>query len=110
MARWASGKHSRAICDKCGFEVSYRSLKKEWTGIMACPQCWDPKHPALNPVRNLSDPEAIRDPRGESDTGATSFPTAVDTNYPNSTFINSLTATTQLSEVVDMTFGLATLT
>ena len=60
---YASGKHSVAICDRCGFRYKYTQLKKEWTGFRVCSECYEPKHPLLEPPRNLPDPEALRDPR-----------------------------------------------
>ena len=33
---FASGKHAIAICDRCGFQYKYTSLKKEWTGFRVC--------------------------------------------------------------------------
>ena len=60
---YASGKYSVAICDRCGFRYKYTQLKKEWTGFRVCSECYEPKHPQLEPPRNLPDPEALRDPR-----------------------------------------------
>lgn len=62
-----------AICDRCGFKVRHHLLRKEWTGLMVCPPCWDPKpaetrpppvKPEGLPVRNpRPDPEPVfRDP------------------------------------------------
>ena len=33
-----------AICDRCGFEYKGPELKKEWTGLMVCKKCWEPRH------------------------------------------------------------------
>jgi hypothetical protein len=33
------------ICDRCGFEFKSGQLKKEWTGLMVCAPCWEPRHP-----------------------------------------------------------------
>jgi hypothetical protein len=35
----------RAICDRCGFEFASDKLRKEWTGLMTCGACWEPRHP-----------------------------------------------------------------
>lgn len=32
-----------ALCDRCGFKVRHSSLRKEWSGLMTCPPCWDPR-------------------------------------------------------------------
>ena len=60
---YASGKHSLAICDRCGFRYKYTQLKKEWTGFFVCSECYEPKEPQLDPVPHVADPEAIRNPR-----------------------------------------------
>jgi hypothetical protein len=36
-----------AICDRCGFRFKASALRKEWTGLMVCDRCWEPKHPQL---------------------------------------------------------------
>ena len=30
---YAQGKYARAICDRCGFDIPYLDLRKEWTGF-----------------------------------------------------------------------------
>jgi hypothetical protein len=60
---YASGKFAIAICDRCGFQYAYKSLKKEWTGFRVCKECYEPKEPQLDPVPHVADPEAIRNPR-----------------------------------------------
>ena len=62
MARYATGVHAKAICDKCGLSYPYISLRAEWNGLRSCPDCWDAKHPALSPV-SVSDNEALRSAR-----------------------------------------------
>ena len=60
---YAQGKFSRAICDRCGFDYPYLDLRKEWTGFKVCGECYEPKHPQLDPPHNIADPEAIYQPR-----------------------------------------------
>lgn len=69
MARYASGKQAKAICDICGFTCKYHELKAVYekgraTGSRVCPDCWSPDHPqnflGLYPVE---DPQALRNPR-----------------------------------------------
>lgn len=33
------------ICDRCGFKYKSFQLRKEWTGLMVCKNCWEPRHP-----------------------------------------------------------------
>jgi len=71
MARYASGKKSVAICDRCGLKYPYEALKEEITnkrrnGLRVCPSCFDKDHPQLQLGRaKVSDPQALRHPRPE---------------------------------------------
>ena len=60
---FASNKNAYAICDRCGFRYGLRELRKEWNGLKTCPECYESKHPQLNPVRKVADPQAVREPR-----------------------------------------------
>lgn len=33
------------ICDRCDGKFKAHQLKREWTGLMVCKGCWDPKDP-----------------------------------------------------------------
>ena len=66
--RYASGKRSLAICDRCGQRYRYLKLRKEWTGLKTCPDCFEPKHPQLEPIRPGPDPTALYEPRPDSRT------------------------------------------
>ena len=37
--------------------------RKEWTGFRVCSECYEPKHPQLDPPRHLVDPQALKNPR-----------------------------------------------
>ena len=106
MGKWAAGKHSWAICDRSGFKVRYKDLKTEWNGLRVDRAIWEPKHEALTPVRLTYDPSALRNPRPDTDTGATSYPTM---NYTaTQPGFSTWGPTTQLSEALSLTFGVAT--
>ena len=62
---YAKGKYAIGICDRCGFEFKLLQLKKEWTGFKVCDDCYEPKHPQLEPKRNVSDAIALLEPRPE---------------------------------------------
>ena len=64
---FASGKKALAICDRCGFRYRLHQLKKEWNGIKTCPSCFEEKHPQLEPHTSPSDPQAIFEPRPDTD-------------------------------------------
>tara|TARA_Y100000114_G_C11760228_1_gene329123 strand:+ start:2811 stop:3140 length:330 start_codon:yes stop_codon:yes gene_type:complete len=81
---FAVGKYSEAICDRCGFEVNYLSLQEEWNGLLVCPECYEPKHPQLEPVYASADAEALENPRPQVQLAMT-----VTAGSPNDTFFNS---------------------
>ena len=60
---YALGKFARALCDRCGFEYKLSELREEWTGSKVCSQCYEPKHPQLEPLTATADPEALYKPR-----------------------------------------------
>ena len=60
---YATGKYAIAQCDRCSFEYPLNQLKKEWNGLKTCPECWEPKHPQLEPLPHVMDPEALYEPR-----------------------------------------------
>jgi NAD-dependent SIR2 family protein deacetylase len=60
---YAVGKYSEAICDRCGFQYPYLKLREEWNGFKVCPECYEPKHPQLDPVLTPVDPQALYKPR-----------------------------------------------
>jgi len=57
------GKYSQAICDRCGYQYDYLELQKEWNGLFVCPECYEPKHPQLDPPYSRPDPEALKNAR-----------------------------------------------
>lgn len=63
MGGYASGKYSIALCDRCGQRYPYLVLQKEWTGFKVCPECYEPKHPQLEPIRTVGDAIAVYEPR-----------------------------------------------
>ena len=60
---YASGKHAKAICDRCGWQYPYLSLKTEWTHARVCPECFEIKHPQLEPIPVPLDAEVLWKPR-----------------------------------------------
>ena len=67
--RFASGKNSIAICDRCGFQFKLTALRKEIIktkvyNLLVCDECWDPDQPQLQlGMYPVDDPQAVRDPR-----------------------------------------------
>lgn len=60
---YAQGIYTQAICDRCGFQFRLNDLRKEWTGYKVCSECYEPKHPQLEPKRDVTEGIAVRDPR-----------------------------------------------
>jgi len=68
MTAYASGKYSKATCDRCGGVYAYGALKEEYknhqrTGLLTCIECWDGEHPQDVPTKHRPDPQALRHPR-----------------------------------------------
>ena len=70
--RFASGKNSIAMCDRCGFQFKLTELKKEIVktktfNTLVCPSCWDPDQPQLQlGMYPVDDPQAVRNPRRDT--------------------------------------------
>lgn len=54
--------HALGICDRCGFKHQLNALRKEWTGLRVCRDCWEPRHPQDH-VRGVPDNQSLQDPR-----------------------------------------------
>ena len=86
---YAQGKYARAICDRCGFDVAYSELKKEWTGFKVCNECYEPKSPQLEPSHQITDPEALEQPRPTNPEPTTGQGYAIVSNPKDSKGISS---------------------
>jgi hypothetical protein len=70
--RFASGKNSIAMCDRCGFQYKLTALRKEIQktkiyNLLVCPECWDPDQPQLLlGMYPVDDPQAVRNPRRDT--------------------------------------------
>lgn len=70
--RFASGKNSIAVCDRCGFQFKLTSLRKEVVktkiyNLLVCPECFDPDQPQLQlGMYPVDDPQAVRNPRRDT--------------------------------------------
>lgn len=93
MARYSNGKHAWAIDDQSGFRVKYTQLRTQWNGLKVADPDFDTRHPQETPARSRGDSYGLRDPRPDRDDDSTAVSW---TTY---------TATTQLHEVLSMTFG-----
>ena len=62
---YASGKYAQFICDTCGWAFPYKTAKMTWQGNRVCGECYEPKHPQLDPPSIGADAEALWKPRPE---------------------------------------------
>lgn len=60
---YASGKYAYFICDTCGFRYEYKTAKTTWENYRVCRECYEPKHPQLDPVYVRADAESLWKPR-----------------------------------------------
>jgi len=48
-SKYKYGDH-KALCDVCGRAWNGSDLRLQWDNLLACPRCWDAKHPDLEPI------------------------------------------------------------
>ena len=70
MSKYATGKWAYGISDRSGFRYRLRDMRKEWNGLLVGKDEWERKEPQLRPIRARPDPQALKDPRPETDVAA----------------------------------------
>ena len=85
---YASGKYAQFICDTCGWAFAYKTAKTTWEGNRVCGECYEPKHPQLDPPPITADPESLWKPRPEVPMPQSQLG-AVTTEDPSSAVIDS---------------------
>jgi|TARA_R100000479_G_scaffold169590_1_gene111453 NAD-dependent SIR2 family protein deacetylase len=100
---YALGKFARGLCDRCSFEYKLSELREEWNGAKVCPDCYEPKHPQLEPLTATADPEALYKPRPNNDhEEGEGFVVVVQSNIFRPDYLNSSTLPTNFT-VSEMT-------
>jgi len=66
MSKFATGKYSYAISDRSGFRYRYKDMRREWNGLLVGKDEYETKQPQLGPFRVPSDPQALRNPRPDT--------------------------------------------
>jgi hypothetical protein len=57
---------AKGVCQRCGFIVEpHTRLRKEWTNLLVCRECWDPKPSDLSPPRIRPEGLPVRNPSPE---------------------------------------------
>ena len=77
---YASGKFADFICDVCGFRYRYTKARMTWDNTKVCHECYEPKHPQLDPPPITADAEALHQPRPEVDLPQTQLGLVKTTN------------------------------
>jgi hypothetical protein len=101
---YALGTYARAICDRCGFEYPYLELKKEWNNLKVCSECFELKHPQLNPSHNKADAEALRDPRPSISAPTTGYGVVRVSNPKDANGVSSPIMYAQNSDTIGSSF------
>jgi|TARA_R100001460_G_scaffold3166_1_gene9602 hypothetical protein len=60
---FASGKNAYGISDRSGFRYKLSKMRKEWNGSLVGFDEFEPKQPQLLPLTQVSDPQALQNPR-----------------------------------------------
>jgi len=61
MSKFASGKFAQRISDRSGMAFPYNEMVKEWNGSVVHVSEFEPKHPQLEPLPIITDPQALQD-------------------------------------------------
>ena len=83
MAKYATGKHSKAISDRSGMEFPYNEMVREWNGSFVHISEFEPKQPQLEPKPMNGDAISLRNVR----------PDRTETAVPILLPLNAFTAT-----------------
>ena len=82
---FVSGDYN-VVCDRCSRKMKASKLKKEWTGLMVCGECFEHRHPQ-DFLRTRHEKIAVPWSRPQADT-----PQQIDSNRQiNSNAFNSET-------------------
>jgi protein-arginine kinase activator protein McsA len=65
QTRYRAGDH-KVLCDLCGLTFVRSETKLQWDNLLACSECYSPKHPQLT-IRGKSDKQSVDIARPESE-------------------------------------------
>ena len=60
MPRYASGKFAQRISDRSGMAFPYNEMVQEWNGSWVHTSEFEPKHPQLEPLPIVTDPQSLQ--------------------------------------------------
>jgi len=86
MSIYATGKHSSAVCDVCGFTYPYLTMRENSYGLWVCPTDWEgnfdrKNHPQNDAPPVSPDPQALEHPRPDVNVETSSTWTVSLTTY-----------------------------
>jgi hypothetical protein len=73
MARFATGRFAFGISDRSGFRYKLNEMRKEWNGLLVGPDEYEAKQPQLQPTKVGVGPQALLNPRPDSDNPTSAF-------------------------------------
>ena len=65
MGKYASGKFAKRISDRSGMAFPYNEMVQEWTGVWVHISEYEPKHPQLEPLPIVTDPQSLQHARAQ---------------------------------------------
>tara|TARA_R100000655_G_scaffold387_3_gene1591 strand:+ start:924 stop:1259 length:336 start_codon:yes stop_codon:yes gene_type:complete len=65
MGKYASGKFAKRISDRSGMAFPYNEMVKEWNGSTVHISEFEAKHPQLEPLPIVTDPQSLKNARGQ---------------------------------------------
>ena len=65
MGKYASGKFAKRISDRSGMAFPYNEMVKEWNGSTVHISEYEEKHPQLEPLPIVNDPQSLENARGQ---------------------------------------------
>jgi hypothetical protein len=65
MPRFASGKFAKRISDRSGMAFPYNEMVQEWNGSWVHISEFEPKHPQLEPLPIITDPQSLQYARSQ---------------------------------------------
>ena len=66
MGKYASGKFAKRISDRSGMAFPYNEMVKEWNGSIVHYTEFEAKHPQLEPLPIVTDPEALENAKPQT--------------------------------------------
>tara|TARA_R100000700_G_scaffold13223_1_gene18656 strand:+ start:3197 stop:3637 length:441 start_codon:yes stop_codon:yes gene_type:complete len=63
MAKYATGKHAKAVSDRSGMVFPYIEMVKEWNGSLVHNSEFEPKHPQIRRKHVIADAIALQNSR-----------------------------------------------